>query len=312
MEKEVATFSLRINIPRTDPSFTAIINKWCIKSKKSAGKTKENLGKVIATEEDYEQKIAQSSLDSYLKVMTITKPGFNGAKFIRNYRNNLLKSAPKWREGVAKTYKPRSKVEAFEYKQKVDDNADNYLFGTGSPLSLTNATYPKKSVIALALMALSPTAKIQKRFLKAGDAMTGSAVSIVSPAKRGEFRKALNNLIMKYGSKILIFFGFYEKELANCRKNELGQSTEPPAPDSPPNQNISQSYQFMTQFIKEGNQELNALADSYRTKDIASFIPGGASHIDFTIDRRADSIAGETDKPKIELYLDIQVAKSVD
>lgn len=170
-------------------------------------------------------------------------------------------------------------------------------------LPLTYAKYPGKSVVALATMFLSATPKLHRNHLSSDDKITGLPVLIAKPEKSGRFRAMLHNEIIRHGTSLVKLLEILEMlgtafdkrafQPRLCRRGKQRCLDD-----------IAKCSRMLSENIARANTALNKVVEQFRVSGFAPFKPGGASHIDFVLEKRLEQ--PRPGRYTYHLYLDIQ------
>lgn len=311
MKDRTRVFRLKVLVPEiSDARARQVAQRWQSACDRAAGDINEARRTVVGNRRQFRDKIARQlikyfpyyhpALEAYYRDKGLFRQGL-----IIAYRKKVLRSAPKYFAKLDRIFKCVDGIKAKEYKNRIKDASPVYQKSARqSVFPLTLSEPPGKSLVSLATMAMANFPALHKRYLKPGDKINGRPIRVCLPDKTANFKKALNNQIMKSGSAIL-----QEQAQLKSWQDNLASVAHKPAGRKGGRggfyfAEIEKAGRRLEQILQQANKDLNGLVEKYRLAGFAPFTPGGASHIDFVLNKTTDP---RTEEYKMNLYLEIQV-----
>jgi|GEM_PF-3942778 len=311
MRNRERVFVLKVQVPEiSDAHARQVTQRWQSACDRAADGINKARRAVVGNRRQFRDKIARQlikyfpyyhpALEGYYRDKGLSRQGL-----IIAYRKKVLRSAPKYLSKLNRMFRRMGGIKAKEYKNCIKETASLYQKSAmQSVFPLTLSEPPGKSLVSLATMALANMPALHKQYLKPGDKINGRPIRICLPDKIADFKKALNNQLMKSGSAIL-----QERAQLKWWLNALASVANKPSSRKGGcggfyYAGIRKASRRLDEKLKQANKGLNGLAEKYRPADVAPFRPGGASHIDFMLNKMTVPI---TEEYKMDLSLEIQV-----
>ncbi|MBI4712571.1 MAG: hypothetical protein HY762_04630 [Planctomycetes bacterium] len=253
ISEENVLSALLIYLPAVNEFPLANARKWAEGVYKQACHTSGRRRQAIHTLKDYRQKLAQPALEHGLKAIPdgfISKSGLSAETIRRLMRARMLsaQAGHKYMDKLDKAFRVKDGISAKKLKDGLPFGAADYAVKMtfGNWRFIGPAGTGEQSPLFIAVNWLNGNQKTVN-YLRAKDKLVkGGPLIIAEPDKTGRFKMQLRAQLMRSA-------------------------------------NIISACNYAADIISDQNDRLNQLVNRFARPDLAPFVSGGASHLDFVI-----------------------------